>query len=187
MKKSELRKIAISKRKSLTPEKSRRISEQIIERIEESFDFNSKAVNLFLPIKKFNEIDLFPLIDIVKKQGGYPCINKTDFSSRKMTSYLFEGKDQLELSAFDIPEPVSGTVVTQDQIDLVFVPMLSFDHSGHRVGYGKGFYDNFLTGCRKDCVFVGVNHFDEIIEIDDVTTKDIPMHFVVSPQRLHSF
>ena len=43
-----------------------------------------------------------------------------------------------------------------DQIDVVFVPLLIFDKQGHRIGYGKGYYDRFLSKCKKDTIKVGL-------------------------------
>ena len=64
---------------------------------------------------------------------------------------------------------------------MVLTPGLCFDSDGHRVGYGKGFYDRFLKKCRSNCVKVGLNHFDLVDTIEDVHQGDVRVDAVVTP------
>ena len=82
-----------------------------------------------------------------------------------------------------IREPVSGEVLGPEQIDLVIVPLLCFDASGHRVGYGRGMYDRFLAGCRADCLKVGLSYFPPVAAIDDVSETDIGLDVCITPER----
>lgn len=66
-----------------------------------------------------------------------------ELSSRK---YLVKGR-------FGIMEPLPyGTV---DRIDLMVVPGIAFDRQGYRLGYGKGYYDRFLSGRQTFSVGLG--------------------------------
>ena len=65
--------------------------------------------------------------------------------------------------------------------------LLAFNGQGYRVGYGKGFYDLFLTECRPDCLFVGVNHFNESTDIKDIESHDVPLNCVVTPDQIVRF
>ena len=49
---------------------------------------------------------------------------------------------------------------TIQQIEVVFVPLVAFDETGNRVGYGKGFYDEFLKNCSKDTIKIGLSFFE---------------------------
>lgn len=53
--------------------------------------------------------------------------------------------DRLEKSDMGIPEPVDDGPVAEDPTALVLMPGLAFDKEGHRVGYGGGFYDKYLS------------------------------------------
>ena len=55
--------------------------------------------------------------------------------------------DALKPGAFMIGEP-QGEAVAYDQIDLVFVPLTSYDLDFNRTGYGKGHYDSILSKIR---------------------------------------
>ena len=46
-------------------------------------------------------------------------------------------------NSWNIPEPENGIAISDEQIEVVFIPLLAFDEKGNRVGYGKGFYDDF--------------------------------------------
>jgi 5-formyltetrahydrofolate cyclo-ligase len=50
------------------------------------------------------------------------------------------------------------------------------------VGYGKGFYDRFLSNCKKEAKFIGINFFKPIDQIEDVNKFDIALHQVIYPK-----
>jgi len=77
--------------------------------------------------------------------------------------------------------------VSESEIDLIFVPLLAFDETGNRVGYGKGFYDKFLTKCRPDAIKVGLSYFEAIDRISDSEQFDIPLNYCITPQRIYEF
>ena len=70
---------------------------------------------------------------------------------------------------------------------MVLVPLLCFDRSGHRVGYGKGYYDRFLRKCRADCKKIGLSMFDPVDEITDAGESDVRLDLVITPTATVSF
>ncbi|MER3407802.1 MAG: 5-formyltetrahydrofolate cyclo-ligase [Nitrososphaera sp.] len=58
---------------------------------------------------------------------------------------FYEYTGELAEGRFDIKEPVPVSAAVNDDIDLVLVPGLAFDRKGCRIGYGKGYYDRFLS------------------------------------------
>jgi 5-formyltetrahydrofolate cyclo-ligase len=87
-----------------------------------------------------------------------------------------------------IPEPVDGEKCFPEVFDFVFVPLLVCDQYGNRIGYGKGFYDAFLKKCKKSCKFIGLSHFElEQERIEDILETDIPLHYCITPTKVHSF
>ena len=73
------------------------------------------------------------------------------------------------------------------QIEVVFVPVLALDKRGHRVGYGKGFYDRFLAQCSAQVIKVGLSFFEPISEIKDTDKFDIPLDYAVTPSTVFKF
>jgi 5-formyltetrahydrofolate cyclo-ligase len=67
------------------------------------------------------------------------------------------------------------------------LPLLCFDKHGHRVGYGKGYYDNFLGDCRPETIKIGLSLFEVEDEIDAIYADDVPLNFCVTPDKVYPF
>ena len=104
-----------------------------------------------------------------------------------MENFYFEGLHQLENNAWGIPEPRQGIPTPIEKIDLVLVPLLAFDQRGHRVGYGKGYYDRFLAESNSDCRKIGLSFFEPVENINDITKDDVPLTGCVTPSAFFSF
>lgn len=134
MPKKELRKKAKEIRHSLDMEK---ISEKIVENIKSNEIYkNSKHIMIFYPLK--HEVNLLGLL----KDNKNFYLPKVDGENMLVCPY--KKGDKLILSAFKTEEPVS-TPINPEILDLVFVPALMVDKHLHRLGYGGGFYDKFLS------------------------------------------
>ena len=94
---------------------------------------------------------------------------------------------ELKLNTYNIPEPIDGIPIANTSIDVVFVPLLAFDLKGNRVGYGKGFYDNFLADCKPETIKIGLSFFEAEAEIEDVFKNDIPLDYCVTPKQIYTF
>lgn len=88
---------------------------------------------------------------------------------------------------YGISEPINGTIVEPLEIDIVFVPLLAFDESGYRVGYGKGYYDRFLSRCRKDILKIGFTFFEAEPAIEDIDNYDVPLNLCITPLNVYEF
>lgn len=58
--------------------------------------------------------------------------------------YRIHAMDDLKPGVFGVKEPWRGEEVSLENIDLMLVPLSSFDASLHRTGYGRGYYDHIL-------------------------------------------
>ena len=92
-----------------------------------------------------------------------------------------------EDNEYNIPEPIHGEIIEPSQIEMVLVPLLSFDLKGHRVGYGKGFYDRFLQQCSKDCLKIGLSYFEPIDQLNDPGEFDVTLDACITPQQVYVF
>ena len=72
-------------------------------------------------------------------------------------------------------------------MDVVFVPLLAFDEKGHRVGYGKGFYDRFLSQCKPEIIKIGLSFFEAEKEISYSGKNDIMLDHCITPNEIYSF
>jgi 5-formyltetrahydrofolate cyclo-ligase len=188
MNKKELRKLYLDKRLTLSPKDLEIISERICHSLFSNFQFEKKKVSLFLPIERTKEINTYRIWEKATSFDAQVAIPKVDAKSNEIKQILFESEDQLELSSWGIPEPNKGRVVAAEHFDIVIVPLLAIDKSGYRVGYGKGYYDKFLSKCSPRCKFIGLSHFDELEDaIDDVNGYDVKLNACVTPNNIHRF
>lgn len=88
---------------------------------------------------------------------------------------------------YGIQEPLNGTIIEPSDIDIVFVPFLAFDEKGYRVGYGKGYYDRFLAGCRRDVLKIGFSFFEAERVIEDIDNYDVPLNLCITPLNVYEF
>jgi len=145
-------------------------------------------VHSYLPLAQHNEVEPQPLLDFMRFRNPGLHIAVPKITDATAMQHLTITEDTIfELNGFGIPEPIDGELVPPEYFDAVLVPLLGFDESGNRVGFGKGFYDRFLTQCRTDCVIIGLSFLEAVAEIEDVDEWDIPLDYCVTPNKLYVF
>ena len=183
MKKSELRKSYLAKQKSIGSDERISRSRAIADLFFSSFDLTHVSyLHCFIPIAKFNEVDTRPIFERVWREHPdvQTVVPRVDFKTMEIVNLTLGPETVLARSAWDIEEPTHDEVVETKKLDMVLVPALCFDRLGHRVGYGKGFYDRLLKSCRYECIRVGLSYFEPIDSIDDVHDGDVRMDAVVT-------
>ncbi|MCU7834233.1 MAG: 5-formyltetrahydrofolate cyclo-ligase [gamma proteobacterium symbiont of Taylorina sp.] len=139
------------------------------------------------------EIDLFPMIEQLfsdKKRVYLPVI----LSSRDSIMHfaLYNSETQLEKNCFGIPEPVyqQEHIISVEQLDLILAPLVGFDEQGNRMGMGGGYYDRALQHLNTGTVktqFFGVAHECQRTEHIQANDWDIPLHGIITEERLNYF
>jgi 5-formyltetrahydrofolate cyclo-ligase len=100
---------------------------------------------------------------------------------------LVSDERELQPGAFGIPEPMGKAVVPIEALDLLVVPGIAFDLVGHRLGYGKGFYDRMLHGQNGHGTLVGLCYEMQITESLPVGCHDVRMDLLVTENRVLRF
>ncbi|OAD90404.1 5-formyltetrahydrofolate cyclo-ligase [Aequorivita soesokkakensis] len=173
-------------RKNLSEESIEEMSLQIANQALKLPIWDKTYYHIFLPILAKKEVNTEYLLHILQGKDKSIIVSKTDFDSGEMKHFLLQENTVLKTSEYGIPEPVSGLEISPEMIDVIFVPLLAFDQKGHRVGYGKGFYDRFLEKCGSNAVFVGLSFFEPEPEID-FEPRDIPLNFCITPKKIMAF
>jgi len=186
MNKKQLRSAYSEKRMELDGSIRKSFIEKIMLELSK-FDLFKKHVSVYITIAHKKEIDTQLVISCIQNKGGIPVVPKANFQTGKLTHYIYEGTEQLEVNEYGIPEPNYGQVVNTNQIDLVIVPLLIFDRLGHRVGYGKGFYDRLLEECNPSTLKIGLCDFEPVEQITDVHEQDIALDFCITPKKTYAF
>lgn len=183
MPKSSLRSQLLLQRRALSNEiwqTSSRAAQLNLLSLDEYAD--AGCVALYAPTH--NETDTKMILAAAFKEGKrvlYPavCGNEMVFRPVKPVDKLQEG-------AFGISEPCPTGIDHQaDEADLIVVPGVAFDVLGHRIGYGKGFYDRFLHNPACRAHLVGLCHDFQLTRgMIKTDPHDIHMGILVSDKRI---
>ena len=187
MTKNELRQIYLARQKALTSEQRAEDSRRIVLQFFECIDLSkTKLLHCFVTIEKFKEVETSSILRALRENSPKTRIAapRVNFETAELESVICTGETELVENAWGIREPVDAELIDPVDIDMVLVPGLAFDRVGHRVGYGKGFYDRFLKTCREDCVKVGLSYFGPLEEISDVHEGDTALDLCITPNGI---
>lgn len=189
MTKLELRNIYKEKRKELSIHAIEKFNDLILINFQKSELPFINCVHTYLPSLKLAEPDTAKIIRYLEFKNPLLkiAIPKIDIHTAKMIHYHFDEEIEMITNAYGIDEPKDGELISEKEIDLVLIPLLAFDKKGYRVGYGKGYYDRFLSHCNPLVIKAGLSFFEPLDEIEDINGFDIPLNFCVTPQKLYIF
>jgi len=189
MLKKEARKLFVQKRNEVTDSQKMKWDDLILIQFQTlQLPFLNNVMS-FYSIEEKKEVNSFILTDYLlfrnpSMQVAYPRMN---VKTSTMDAVVAPADSGFAENEFGITEPIGNEIIPADEIDLVLVPLLAIDKKGHRVGYGKGYYDRFLKDCKQDCIKVGVSYFEPVDNIDDAAEFDVPLDFCITPERIYVF
>ena len=186
MDKSQIRKQYKSLREGLSKTQIENRSISIANRCLELPIWNRQIMHIFLSIENQKEVDTSFLRTLLQGKDKEIVIPKI-IDSVRLQHFLLTDHTIFKKNSLGIPEPVSGIEIKPSIIDVVFIPLLSFDSKGNRVGYGKGYYDRFLLNCKEECLKIGLSFFEEEQCVFDVEDTDIPLDFCVTPKQIYQY
>ena len=187
MNKKELRAKYKALRQKLTPDEIEDKSLAIANRMLQLDVWEKTYFHLFLTIEEQNEVETEFVLQILAGYDKEIVVAKSNFQTLEMTNYLLTDNTKFQKNEYNIYEPVDGIEVPNAKIEVIFVPLLAYDKKGNRVGYGKGFYDNFLSKCNDEVIKIGLSFFEPEEMIDDVSPTDIRLNYCVTPMTHHDF
>ena len=164
------------------PEKSMRIANNVVALP----IWRATYFHTFLAIPSQKEVDTSFILTLLQGKDKQIVVPKVS-GTNSLEHFLLTDATTLKPNQWDIPEPIDGIEVPVEKIDVVFVPLLAFDLDGHRVGYGKGFYDVFLMQCRPDVIKIGLSFFEAEAKIDDIRPEDITLDYCITPISTYTF
>ena len=143
--------------------------------------------HIFLPIEAHNEVNTEFILHLLSGKDKEIVISKSDFETRNMTHFLLTDNTKIKKNENNIADPVDGIEVPAKKIEVVFIPLLAYDKLGNRVGYGKGFYDKFLSECQTETIKIGLSFFEPEEQITDVFETDVKLDYCVTPNAVFKF
>ena len=143
----------------------------------------AKTILFFAPIAE--EPDVWPLLEDSLKAGKSVYLPQFDREQKHYVAcQIFDVARDVQSGRFGIREPVATCArISLKRLDLILVPGIAFDLSGHRLGRGKGFYDRLLaTILGPTC---GVAFDQQIVRQIPVEPHDVRLSFILTPTRWH--
>ena len=185
--KTELRKKYLEKRKSLSDIEIKGFSEKIFNRVKEYFDLEKiNNIHIFISSEKLKEVKTDEFIKFLWEKGKRVFIPKV--YGKELLCYELTKETILKPNAWSIGEP-EGVPISLNSVsmDMVITPLVYCDKKGNRIGYGKGFYDRFLSKINRNALKVGVGIFTPDEEIIDVSPADVALDYLVTSSDVFSF
>jgi 5-formyltetrahydrofolate cyclo-ligase len=142
---------------------------------------NARSILFFASLSE--EPDLWPLLNDVlatDKMVALPCFDADNqkYHPRRVKDIHVE----ILSGKYGIREPAPTCIAMPlDDLDLVLVPGVAFDSRGHRLGRGKGFYDQMLQDFKGKKV--GIAFAEQIVDAVPAETNDVKMDFVLTPAQ----
>ena len=185
--KAEARNIFAQKRAALTDAACMRLDDLLLIQLQRINWSKVLILASFYPLAHKNEPNTLLFEKYIKTL--YPfirfCYPVLDIKHNQMDFY-FE-TETLQLNDFGIQEPLPLNQVKPAMIDAMLLPLLGFDQKGHRVGYGKGYYDRYLAKANKGMQKIGVAYFEPMDNFTDTNEFDVPLSYCITPWTTYAF
>lgn len=139
----------------------------------------ARSLALYSPI--LNELfteEIFGQARSLGKRVGFPRVQGPEMEFFEVTRH-----EDLQPGNFGILEPQGGEPLPMAELDLLLVPGVAFDQTGHRLGYGKGYYDRLLHQRSPHCRLVGFCYEFQLVASLPAEAHDIRMDLLVTEQR----
>ncbi len=176
-----LRKTLLEKRRALSPAETAEKSQAIFENLKDleeyrtaesvlvysAFDGETATQVIISDLEHRNVRIYLPVI-----------ISDIEFVPCRMVGQLMKNRYGIHE-----PIPMETAVKGSGKIDLAICPGVGFDRDGHRLGYGKGYYDRYLNG--EDIVKIGLAYELQVMEAIPFDEQDVLMDVVVTEKAVY--
>lgn len=140
------------------------------------------SVGLFQPISGEPDI-VDELFERLLSRGVRVGLPSVDYATDVMTYVEWTPSSRFEKDRYGIPTPVGAEAF---EPELMVVPCLGFAEEGFRLGYGKGYFDRYLTGRRSPVVTLGVAYEAFKVDASIFEMHDVPLMIVVTESATYA-
>lgn len=178
--KNDIRKEALRRRNELPSGHREEASLVVCRRIMDDERFlDARSIHVYMPVG--SELDIRPLIDVAWELGkGVGMMRVHDDGGS--AQYRITPETVFEPGALGIARPVDAEPFEMDACDLVIVPLVAADEQCNRLGYGKGYYDQFLTHYPRPSI--GAAYEAQVFPSLPSDELDIRLDAVYTEERL---
>lgn len=161
--KKKLRADAREMRRSMSPESKQTLDRKIKNRLLNLWSVR-EAQTVLCYVSTDIEVDTREFIDALLQMGKRVAVPRCEGEKGEMNFYYINSLDELSPGSFgvDEPDPQKNIMVGKTQGSACIVPAFMFDKKGYRLGYGKGYYDRYLS--RYEGSTIGICYEENLQE-----------------------
>jgi 5-formyltetrahydrofolate cyclo-ligase len=182
--KDKIRKELKEIRKNLSKQEVLEKSNKIKIRLFEIDEFKQASTILFY-VSYDNEVYTHDMIKECISDEKNVIVPISDKENRRLILSKLINWVNLEIGSYGILEPRKDKIeeFSIDNVDLVIVPGIGFDESGHRIGHGKGYYDELLKNSTK-ASHIGLAFETQIVKKIPTEAHDLPVYKIITEKRV---
>ena len=146
--------------------------------------YQNKRINLALYHPSYYELNVLKVLDIKYFSHQNSLLPRID-KKKNMNFYLWKKNEVLTINKYGMLEPFKSKMIIPD---IILVPLLAFDKSKSRLGYGKGYYDRYLNKYRKNfknVLSIGVAFSFQKYHKLPVNSKDVKLNYILTEKGIY--
>ena len=184
--KKELRKELLARRNSLSPQEYEQKNRAILELVWH-FEPIQKAevIHTYAAMRDRHEVDTIMLLQRIIAAGKTVVCPRVKQESGALEHIKIESAGQFIVNGWGVPEPAGDKLLENlEEIDVVIVPLAGADLQKQRIGYGKGYYDRFLSSISA--TKIGLLFDCCLLRDREIPTEshDIPLDVLITEQEV---
>ena len=182
--KARLRKRAKSGRAKLGIDNRAKYSRQIAQNfLSHVLPDPSGTIALYWPIG--DEVDCRGLILSLRERGVQVALPTIVACDKPLVFRLFTGEEKLVSAPYGTKEPdMCSPIATPD---IIALPLLAFDKTGARLGYGGGYYDRTIAGMKVVPTLAGLAFDAQELDFVPVSAHDMGLDMIITETGMRRF
>ncbi|MDA4136531.1 MAG: 5-formyltetrahydrofolate cyclo-ligase [Thaumarchaeota archaeon] len=186
MNKKELRQSALQSRRAMPSTRITELSWRVEENLVGQKEFRD-ARRVASYVAKEDEVQTAPILERALSEGKVVVVPVVDRQSDELLFFEIRNVRELSPGKFGVREPKrNGSPVPLSETDVVLVPLLAWDGRGHRVGYGKGYFDRALA-TRGSSRAIGLAFESQAVTQVPEEVTDVQLDMVVTEKQVLRF
>lgn len=181
--KRTLRKHLLEKRNAISDRDWEEKSKRIHDRFLQQFDLDDHDhIHVYISMDQRKEVETLSLIDFLFSHRKRVTVPVTQFEPPMLKHSRLQNIQSLSPNKWGVMEPNTFDEVTIEDVSLIIVPLVGADEDKNRLGYGKGFYDRFLS--KTEVITVGFCFEECLVKKVPTEDFDIPLDYIITDKKV---
>ncbi|MHC1591910.1 MAG: 5-formyltetrahydrofolate cyclo-ligase, partial [Candidatus Helarchaeales archaeon] len=175
----------LERRNEMSADEIKNLSRSLLDNLKALNEYmNARTVMFF--VGKKQEVQTLDFISRELGNNKRIIVPITLKNERTLLASEILSTSELHPSLFNVLEPKQEFIrpFSIENLDLILVPGLAFDRTGHRLGYGFGYYDNFLKGKKQKTLTIGLAFHFQLVDHVPRNGLDVPVDKIVTEKEI---